>query len=139
MTNAILYTFPQWFVFAAIFVVIYGWIEDKKPFRLIGCFIFILLAAFSIYIIAGDFLEPGKFLTPEEVASEELDDIIMDEVPIEARLLPAYISFIAAGIIAIPSLFLDWKEKKYAKLFLVLTGFVALLGFFIIVGAIKSI
>jgi len=139
MNTTFLYTFPQWFVFAAMFVVIYGWVEDKKTFRLIGITIFILLALFSVYVIKGDFLAAGKYPTPEEIVGEELGEEVISDVPIEAKLLPAYLSFIFAGILAIPAIILDWKEKKYAKLFIILTGLVALMGFFIIVGAIRSV
>ncbi len=139
MSIAFLYTFPQWFVFAALLAVIYGWVEDKKNFRLIGIAIFILLALFSIFAIKGGYFEPGKFLTPEQVISEELEEEISNEVPIEAKLFPAYLIFILSGIIALPTLFLDWKEKKYAKLLIVITGLCALAGFFIVVGAVKAI
>ncbi|MDX8341030.1 hypothetical protein SLH46_17660 [Draconibacterium sp. IB214405] len=139
MTEVFLYTFPQWIVFAALFGLVYGWVEDKKAFRLIGLACFIALGLFSLYVILGDYLAPGKFLTPEEVMSEELNDEILNEAPIEAQLLPAYLSFMGSAILAIIALLLDWLNKKYNRLFMVLAGLVALFGFFIVVGAVRSI
>ncbi|WP_346857263.1 hypothetical protein [uncultured Draconibacterium sp.] len=139
MNDSFLYTIPQWFVFAGLFMIIYGWVESKKSFRLIGISIFILLGIYSLAILLGDYLTIGNYLTPEEVVSEEIDGDILNEVPFQAKLLPAYWSFLLSSVLAIPSLFLDWKDKKYARTFIVITGLVALLGFFIVVGTIRSI
>ena len=139
MTDAFFYTFPQWFVFAALFMVVYGWIENKKTFRLIGISIFILLGVFSLLVVLGDYFAAGNYLTPEEIASEELDDEIINEIPIQAKLLPGYLCFITASVLAIPSLLLDWTNKKYARTLIVLTALIALAGFFIIVGTVRSL
>jgi predicted membrane channel-forming protein YqfA (hemolysin III family) len=138
MTDTFLYTFPQWFVFAALFAIIYGWVENKKIFRLIGILVFILLGILSVYLILGDFFAAGNFLTPEEVASEEIDNEILNEIPLQAKLLPGYWSFIAASVLAIPALVLDWTNKKRSRLFIVLTILLALMGFFVIVGAVRG-
>jgi amino acid transporter len=138
MTDSFLYTFPQWFVFAALFAIIYGWVENKKIFRLIGLSVFILLGILSVYLILGDFFAAGNFLTPEEIASEEIDNEILNEIPLQAKLLPGYWSFIAASVLAIPALVLDWTNKKRSRLFIVLTILLALMGFFVIVGAVRS-
>lgn len=138
MNDVLLYTLPQWLVFAALFMVIYGWIENIKRFRLIGISIFILLGIFSLFVLLGDYLAVGKFLTPNEVASEELDDEILNEIPIQAQLLPGYWSFVIASLMAIPSLILDWADKKYSKLLVILTALVALAGFFIVVGTVRG-
>ncbi len=138
MTDPFLYTLPQWFVFTALFMVIYGWIEDKKSFRLLGISTFILLGIFSLVIVLGDYLAFEDYLSPGEIAAEELEDEIVNDVPFEAKLLPGYWSFIVASILAIPALFLDWTNKKHSKVFIVLTALLALLGFFIIVGTIRE-
>lgn len=139
MTDVFLYTFPQWIVFAALFGLVYGWVENKKAFRLIGLAFLIVLGLFSLYVILGDYLAPGKFLTPEEVMSEELNDEILNEAPVEAQLLPAYLSFIGVAVLAMAALVLDWMNKKYNRLFIVMASLVALLGFFIVVGTVRSI
>lgn len=138
MNDVALYTYPQWFVFAALFAIIYGWVEHKKPFRLIGLSIFILLGVLSLVLILGDYLSVGDYLSPEEIAAEELDDEILNEIPLEAKLLPGYWSFIVASVLAIPALILDWTNKKRAKLFIILTAIIALIGFFIIVGTVRT-
>lgn len=138
MSNALIYTLPQYFVFAALFVAVYGWVENKKAFRLIGIGIFILLGLYALYILLGDHLKPGSFLTPEEIASEELDDEIINEVPMEKRLFPAYICFLVSSVLALPCFFFEWKNKKAARILLVLTALIALAGFFITVAAVQS-
>ncbi len=139
MNEVFLYTFPQWLVFAALFVIIYGWVEGKKVFRLTGHGIFILLGIFALVVLLGDYLAAAHYLSPEEVASEELEEIVTNEVPLEAMLLPAYWSFLLAGILAVPSMILEWKNRKTARTLTVLTGLAALLGFFIVVGALRSV
>lgn len=139
MSQVFLYTFPQWIVFAALFVVVYGWVEDKKAFRITGEIMFILLGVFAAIVIFGDHLAAGNYLSPEEVMAEELDGEILNELPIEARLLPAYLSFLAAGILAIPGLYMVWKEHKRAQWLIVATALVALSGFFVIVGALRTV
>ncbi len=137
--DTILYTLPQWLVFGAIVGIAYGWVEQKKVFRLIGTSFFILLGMFSAYAIYSGYFSAGEFLTPEEMMSEELDEDIISEMPFQARLLPAYWSFIVSGIIAIPGIWFDWKERKPKRLFMILSGIVALLGFFIIVGELRAL
>jgi hypothetical protein len=139
MSQVFLYTFPQWVVFAALFVVIYGWVEHKKVFRLTGEALFALLGIFAVVVIFGDYLAAGNFLTPEEIAAEELNDEILNEAPIEAQLIPAYWAFLVAGIMAIPTFLLEWKNHKKANLMVVITALVALLGFFVIVGALRTV
>ena len=139
MNQVFLYTFPQWIVFAGLFMVIYGWVENKKNFRLIGIALFVALGIFALVVLLGDFLAAGKFLSPEEVVAEEIDGDILNEVPLEAKLLPAYWSFLVSSILAIPTFLLDLKERKFAQLSTVLMALVALLGFFVIVGALRSV
>lgn len=139
MNDTILYTLPQWFIFAAIFVVTYGWVEDKKAFRVIGALIFVLLGVYSVMIFLGGYFAAGEFLTPEEIASEELNDEIIDEIPFRAKLLPAYWSFVLSAILAIPAILLDFKNSKKYRWFIVLAGLVSLFGFFIIVDALKTL
>jgi len=139
MNEVFLYTFPQWIVFAALFVIIYGWVEGKKVFRLTGDGIFILLGIFALVVLLGDHLAAAHYLSPEEVAREELDEVITNEIPIQARLLPAYWSFLFTGLLAIPTLILDWTDKKLARTMMVVTGLLALLGFFVVVAALRAV
>lgn len=137
MNETLLYTLPQWFIFAAVFVAVYGWVEHKKVFRVIGALILVLLGIFSLFVIFGDSLAAGKFLTLNEIASEELEDGIVDEIPFQAKLLPAYLSFVLSSVLAIPAIVLDIKNKKGYQWFIILAGLASLFGFFIIVGILK--
>jgi len=137
MNDTFLYTLPQWFIFSAVFVAVYGWIEKKKAFRIIGASIFVLLGIYALYVISGDYLAGGEFLTPGEVADQELTDDAIEEIPFQAKLLPAYLSFIVSAVLAIPAIFLDFKNKKSYQWFIIVSGLVALLGFFIIVGVLQ--
>lgn len=136
--NTFLYTLPQWIIFAVIFVIAYGWIEDKKPFRIIGLLLFFLFGLFSLYILSGDYFAASHYLTPKEIMSEEIDEEIIDEIPFQAKLFPAYLSFALSGLLAIPSLYFEMKNKKLRKVFIVITGLVSLFGFFFIVGALRA-
>jgi len=137
MNNTLLYTLPQWFIFAAIFVSVYGWMEKKKAFRIIGALIFVLLGIYSLFIIAGGYLAGGEFLTPDEVADQELNDDTIEEIPFQAKLLPAYLSFVVSAVLVIPAIFLDLKNNKKYQWFLILAGLVSLFGFFVIVGVLQ--
>ena len=137
MNDTLLYTLPQWFIFAAIFVTVYGWVEQKKPFRIIGTSIFILLGIFSLFVILGDYLAAGKYLTPEEIANQQIYEDTEEAIPFIGKLLPAYLSFLVSAILAIPAIVLDIKNKKSYYWFITLTGLVSLFGFFIIVGVLK--
>jgi hypothetical protein len=134
-----LYTLPQWFVFAGIIASVYGWVEKKKAFRMLGPVIFILLAGYAAYAISKGYFSSSEFLTPHEIISEELEEEVFEELPFQARLLPAYLAFIASGILAVPAFFLEWKERKGKNLLTILTALVGLMGFFIIVGALRSL
>lgn len=137
--DTILYTLPQWLVFGAIIGIAYGWVERKKIFRVIGTSFFILLGLFALYAIYGGYFSASEFLTPEEIMNEELDEDIISEMPFQAKLLPAYWSFIVSGILAIPGIWFDWKERKPKRLFTLLSGLVSLFGFFIIVGELRAL
>jgi hypothetical protein len=137
MSDTFLYTVPQWFIFAAILGMVYGWVEEKKVFRLIGAFILVALGVFSLIIITGDYFAPSKFLTPDEIASVEMEEDVTNDVPFVAKLFPAYLSFLLSALLAIPAIFLDIKNKKSYRIFLIISSLTALFGFFIIVGVLK--
>jgi hypothetical protein len=137
--DTILYTIPQWFVFAGIIASVYGWVEHKKTFRLLGPVIFFLLGIFSLYSILGDSFSANEFLTPTEIINEEMETETMEDLPFVAQLLPAYFAFLFSGLLAIPTFILEWKEKKGKNLMVILTALAGLMGFFIIVGALRNL
>jgi len=129
MNNTLLYTLPQWFIFSGVFASVYGWIENKRIFRIIGAVIFILLSIFSLVILSGDY-----FSATLPAASNE----IVSEIPFQAKLFPAYLSFVFSGVLALVALFFDIKKSNKYRWFIILAGLVALFGFFVITGALKS-
>lgn len=137
--DILLYTLPQWFVFAAIIASVYGWVEHKKSFRMLGPFIFFLLGLFSAYALWGGLFSSFEYLTPEEIISEEMEDEIVAEIPFQAMLFPGYLSFVLAGLLSIPTFILEWKNHKGKNVLVILTSLVGLFGFFVIVGAIRSL
>lgn len=137
--DAFLYTLPQWFIFASLIVIAYGWIENNKIFRIIGSIGFILLGIFAVYAISRGYFLASEFLTPKEIISEELEEEFIEEVPFMVQLLTAYRSFVVSAILAIPAIYFDWKNIKPTRLFIVLAGLVSLFGFFVIVGALGNI
>lgn len=139
MNDTFLYTLPQWFIFSAVFVSVYGWVEKKKVFRIIGASIFVLLGVYSVYIITGDYLAGAEFFTPDEIADKDFIDESFEEIPFQAKLLPAYISFIFSSILAIPAIILELLNRKKHQLFIILAGLVSLIGFFIIVGGLQHL
>jgi hypothetical protein len=136
--NTFLYIIPQWLVFVSVVVIIYGWVEKKKIFGLIGLGFIVILAIFALYIINSGYFVFHEFLTPEEIVSEALEEEMLNELPLQAKLLPPYWLFVVSGLMAIPTLFFEWKNKKYARLFKIITGLIAMGGFFLIVGILKN-
>jgi hypothetical protein len=134
-----LYTLPQWLVFAGIISSVYGWVEHKKVFRMLGPVLFFSLGLFSVFILLGDYFSAARFLTPEEMVNLEMEEELLEELPFQARLLPAYLFFIITGLLAIPAFLLEWKDRKGKNLLIVITAFVSLMGFFTIVGALRNL
>jgi hypothetical protein len=135
--NVFLYTLPQWFIFASIIVTVYGWIEKKKHFRIIGMLILAALGIYAAWAISRGYFLSSKFLTPEELYMEEIEGELTEQIPFEGMLASAYWSFVACGILAIPALFFDWKNKQPNRFFIILASLTALFGFFVTVGALK--
>jgi hypothetical protein len=136
--DTILYTIPQWIIFVGVISIAYGWVEKKRIFNLIGLGLFIGLGIFAVYAIASGCFAFSKFMSPNEIISEEMEEDVVQELPLQAKLLPAYWLFVVAGMLAIPSFFLELKKKRFARWFLVFMGLVAIGGFFIVIGAVRG-
>ena len=128
------YTLPQWVIFVAFFAIIYGWVEAKKSFRIIGLSFVVLLGIYAASIISGNYLSVSDASVPmnEETLSKQ-------DIPMQVKLLPAYWSFIVSALVAVLAIFFDWKEKKYAKHLIITTAIASLVGFFMIVGMIRTL
>ena len=134
-----LYTLPQWFVFAGVIASVYGWVEKKRAFRMVGPMIFFLLGLFSSWVLLKGYLSAFALLTPEEVVTEQMEEAVFEDIPFHVRLYPAYILFLVSGITAIPSFISEWMNGKRKGVFMIITSLIGLMGFFIIVGALRGI
>lgn len=134
-----LYSIPQWVIFVSLVVIIYGWVEHKKVFGLLGSSFFILLALFSIFAISKGYFVFNNYLSPEEIISQEMEETGLDipGLPVQARLLPIYWGLIISGALACITFFLEWNEKKNIKLFKILLGGFSIGLFFMILAVIK--
>ncbi len=137
--DPVLYTLPQWFVFAGIICSVYGWVEHKRIFRLLGPLFFLLLGLFALWTLMKGEFAPVEYLTPDEIISEEMEEPMANPVPIQVQLFPAYLSFVISGLLAIPAAILEWKNHRFRLWVMIFTALTALFGFFIIVGALRSI
>ena len=124
-----LYTLPQWIIFAGFIAYVYGFVETKKVFKLTGIVIFILLGIYAAWAIYSGYFSSHRFLTPEEVINEELDEIIPGDLPLSAKLFPAYISFLFSGLTAIPALIFEIKTIKWKTLMAIISAILAICGF----------
>ncbi len=137
--DTFIYTLPQWIIFSAIAAIVYGWVEKKKVFRVLGSVLLLVLGVFAAWFIYSGYFAAHEFFTPPKTASEEINEKILNEMPFQARLLPAYWSFILSAAFALPAIYFDWKNKKPGRLFIVLAGVVSLFGFFVIVGELNAL
>ncbi len=148
MNSSFLYTVPQWIIFAGIVAVIYGWVEQKRQFRIIGTSILVILGLYSLYVILGGYLAAHNYFTPYEALMGELEeqemltdnDLLLNDVPFQVKLFPAYISFLISAAVAIPALISELlKNKKLFRIFIIISIFISLVGFFMVVDTIKTI
>ncbi|MFW5832046.1 MAG: hypothetical protein ACOCVA_07320 [Prolixibacteraceae bacterium] len=137
--DTFIYTLPQWIIFSAVAVIVYGWVEKKKIFRVLGAVLLLVLGVFAAWSIYAGYFAAHEFFTPQEIASTEMNERTLNEIPFQARLLPAYWSFILSATFALPAIYFDWKNKKPGRLFIVLAGLVSLFGFFVIVGELNAL
>lgn len=136
ISNFTVITVPQWAIFAAITVVIYGWVERKKAFGMVGSLILMALGIFAGWAIYNGLLMPeGLFDTKEVMDGEEL--FLPDELPIEGRLLPFYWGLIANSVVALCALLTDIMNKKVTKALKVAMCIFGILIFFGMIGVAK--
>ncbi len=136
ITNFTVISIPQWTIFAAITAIIYGWVEDKKAFGLLGTALFALLGIFAGYTIYAGLLMPDEwFNTAENFGGEELFDF--DELPLEGRMLPLYWAMVVNGVAGFSATIAEWLNYRYARHLKVLIGTFGLVIFFGIIGIAK--
>jgi len=137
ISNYLLYTLPQWAIFAGITVIIYGWVEQKEIFERIGLAIFLILSLFAAYILSSGILISAEYLTPQEYALPE-EYLKEEDIPKEGKLIPVYWGIILSGILALTALILKFMKSSRSRLFLVIASVVATGMFFMILAVIKN-
>lgn len=135
--DTFLYTVPQWFTFASVIAIGYGWVEKKRVFSFIGVGLLLALGCFALFAVLNGYFAYNSFLSPEEIIEGGVEGEVVEDMPLIGRILPAYWLFLVSGILSIPSFFLELKKNKYGKTLIIITALVALSGFFIIVSALK--
>lgn len=137
ISNFTILTIPQWFIFAAVTVIIYGWMEHKKSFGLIGSAVFVLLAVFTGWAILSGMLVPESFIEAAGTIDEEIM-LAPDEIPIEGRMLPFYWGITINGLIAVAAFVTEWRNMKAAKALKITICIIGLLMFFGMMSIVKS-
>ena len=137
ISNFTLLSIPQWAVFAAITIIIYGWTEGKRSFTQIGTAIFVLLGIYAAWVIYTGLLVPETLFD----TAEELDGEILfnpDEIPIEGRMLPVYWGFVVNGVLALAAFITGMKESKASKVLKIIAIIFSLFLFFAMIGISRS-
>ena len=137
MDGYLLYTLPQYAIFAGITVIIYGWAEGKEVFERIGLVLFVLLGFFAVYILSSGVLIPDRYLTPGEAAIPE-EFLTEEDISVEGKLIPVYWGLILSGLLALAAFLMKLLGRKKARLVMVIAGAVAIGMFFMILAAIKK-
>lgn len=129
ISNFTVVTIPQWAIFAAITITIYGWVEQKKIFSLMGIALMMLLGIFAAWVIYSGWLIPeSMFDTTGSLDGEEL--FSEGEIPMEGRMLPFYWGLVVNGLLSVPVFLVEYSEKKYSKPLKLLIMLTALMIFF---------
>lgn len=136
ISNFIMISVPQWVIFAGLTVMIYGWVEKKKAFGLVGTGMLVLLGLFAAYVLAAGLLVPEDFFTAGSAAEEA--PLSPDEIPIEGRLLPVYWGLIVGGVLALAAFITELLNRRGANVLKLITGLLALALFFFILGALRT-
>ena len=138
ISNFTILSIPQWAVFAAVTIIIYGWTEGKRAFMQIGTAILVLLGLYAAWVIYTGLLVPESlFDTTEALDGEELFN--PDEIPMEGRLLPVYWGFVLNGAIALAAFITGTKDGKASKTLRIIAIVFSLFLFFAMIGISRSV
>lgn len=137
ITNFTVLTVPQWAIFAGITVMIYGWIEKKKVFGIIGSGILTGLGFFAAYALIAGLLMPESMLDiSSNLPKEELFN--PDELPVEGRLLPFYWGLVINGVLALIALAGEIYNKRFVNKLKIGVGIISFALFFLMLAAVRS-
>lgn len=137
ISNYVVLTVPQWAIFVAISAMIYGWLEKKRIFGLVGSGTLVVLGLYSAIVLwAGMLVPESMFDIPGHLPGEELFNA--DELPVEGRLLPFYWGLVANGVIALIAMFLEIRNRKSPNRLKLIIGLIAVLLFFAMTTVVRQ-
>ena len=138
ISNFTILSIPQWAVFAAVTIIIYGWTEGKRSFTQIGTVILFLLGIYAAWVIYTGLLVPESlFDTTEALDGEVLFN--PDEIPMEGRMLPVYWGFVVNAAIALAAFITGLRDGKASKVLKIITIVFSLFLFFAMIGISRSV
>jgi heme A synthase len=138
ISNFTILSIPQWAVFAAVTIIIYGWTEGKRSFTQIGTAILFLLGIYAVWVIYTGLLVPESlFDTTEALDGEVLFN--PDEIPMEGRMLPVYWGFVVNAAIALAAFITGLRDGKASKVLKIITIVFSLFLFFAMIGISRSV
>ncbi len=130
-------TIPQWAIFAGITVMIYGWVEKKHIFGIIGAGILVLLGIYAAWaIVSGALIPEGMMDAIDPFSDEKL--FSPDELPVEGRLLPHYWGLMLNGLLALATLLSEIYHKRFTNTLKVITGILSIILFFLMMAVIRA-
>ena len=137
ISNFIVLTVPQWAIFAAITVMIYGWVEKKRAFGIVGSGILVVLGIFALWAIAAGLMMPESMLEiNDNLSKDEL--FTPDELPMEGRLLPFYWVLVINGVLALSAMLAEIFRKRMATVLKIIAAAIAIIVFFLMMAVVKA-
>ncbi len=136
ISNYTVVTIPQWAIFCAITVIIYGWTEKKNIFIQIGMAIFILLGIYSAWAVYAGIMVPENFMNATDpVSGEEL--FSPGELPLEGKLIPVYWGFILNGCTAGTALIAGITGRRFTTVLRIISAVFSVLLFFMMIAIVR--
>lgn len=129
ISNFTVVTIPQWAIFASISIIIYGWVEQKKIFGLIGIALMTVMGIFAGWVIWSGWLIPESMFDTTGVMDGEVL-FSEGEIPLEGRMLPFYWGLVLNGALSVPAFLMEYSGKKYTKAVKLMIMLLALMIFF---------
>jgi hypothetical protein len=135
ISNYVVLTVPQWAIFTAISAMVYGWVEKKRIFGIVGSGILSVLGVYAAYTLFTGLMVPeSMFDTSSYLPKEELFN--PDELPLEGRLLPIYWGLVINGFLAIFTMITEIRGNRLSGILKSITGGIAILLFFIMMAVV---
>lgn len=137
ISNYVVISVPQWAIFVAISAMMYGWLEKKRIFSVIGSGILAALGLYAAFVLWTGLLVPESvfdnsgYLPKEELFSP-------DELPVEGRLLPFYWGLVANGVLALIAMILEIRNRISPNRLKIAIGLISFLLFFAMTAVVRQ-